>query len=48
MTLVTVADPPMPHAHSLVGKNVNEGACVVEVGPECGMTARWVVLYNIL
>ena len=41
VTLVTVSDPPMPHAHSLVGKNVTDGACVVEVSPDCGMTASF-------
>ncbi|XP_028414852.1 nuclear factor NF-kappa-B p105 subunit-like [Dendronephthya gigantea] len=41
VTLVTVSDPPQPHAHSLVGKNVRDGACIVEVGPDCGMTASF-------
>ncbi|XP_046859971.1 nuclear factor NF-kappa-B p100 subunit-like [Xenia sp. Carnegie-2017] len=38
VSLVTTSDPPTPHAHSLVGKNV-DGACVVEVSEDTGMTA---------
>lgn len=39
VSLVTTSDPPTPHAHSLVGKNVRDGACVVEVSEDTGMTA---------
>lgn len=39
VTLVTASDPAKPHAHSLVGKNVIDGACIIEIGPETGMTA---------
>ena len=40
VSLVTVDEPPMPHAHSLIGKNSNNGAVTVQIGPEHGMTAR--------
>ena len=31
----------MPHAHSLIGKNSNDGVVTVQIGPEHGMTARY-------
>lgn len=31
----------MPHAHSLIGKNSNDGVVTVQIGPEQGMTARY-------
>ena len=40
VSLVTVDEPPMPHAHSLIGKNSNNGVVTVQIGPEHGMTAR--------
>lgn len=42
VSLVTLEDPPMPHAHSLVGKNAQNGTVTVQIGPEQGMTARYV------
>lgn len=41
VSLVTVGDPPMPHAHSLIGKNSMNGVVTVQIGPEQGMTARY-------
>lgn len=41
VSLVTVDEPPMPHAHSLIGKNSNNGAVTVQIGPEHGMTASF-------
>ena len=41
VSLVTVDEPYMPHAHSLIGKNVNDGVLTVQIGPEHGMTARY-------
>ena len=32
----------MPHAHSLIGKNSNNGVVIVQIGPEHGMTARYI------
>ena len=48
VSLVTVDEPPMPHAHSLIGKNSTNGVVTVQIGPEQGMTATWVVydFYN--
>ena len=31
----------MPHAHSLIGKNSNDGVVTVQIGPDHGMTARY-------
>ena len=31
----------MPHAHSLIGKNAANGVVTVQIGPEHGMTARY-------
>ena len=31
----------MPHAHSLIGQNCNDGVVTVQIGPEHGMTARY-------
>ena len=31
----------MPHAHSLIGKNSNDGVVTVQIDPEHGMTARY-------
>ena len=31
----------MPHAHSLIGKNASNGVVTVQIGPEQGMTARY-------
>lgn len=33
VTLVTNETIPKPHAHKLVGKNCNDGSCVVELKP---------------
>ena len=41
VSLVTVTEPYMPHAHSLIGKNSNDGVVTVQIGPEHGMTARY-------
>lgn len=41
VSLVTVDEPPMPHAHSLIGKNAMNGVVTVQIGPEHGMTARY-------
>ena len=41
VSLVTVSEPYMPHAHSLIGKNSNDGVVTVQIGPEHGMTARY-------
>ncbi|XP_078366707.1 nuclear factor NF-kappa-B p105 subunit-like [Oculina patagonica] len=41
VSLVTVDEPPMPHAHSLIGKNSNNGVVTVQIGPEHGMTASF-------
>jgi nuclear factor NF-kappa-B p105 subunit len=41
VSLVTLDNPPRPHAHSLVGKNTRNGQCIVEVGPEQKMTASF-------
>ena len=40
VSLVTDSDPPKPHAHSIVGKNANDGRCIVELGPETDMYAQ--------
>ena len=39
VSLVTVTEPHMPHAHSLIGKNSNDGVVTVQIGPEHGMIA---------
>jgi len=39
ISLVTESDPPYPHAHSIVGKNTENGQCTVEIGPESDMCA---------
>lgn len=41
VSLVTAEDPPMPHAHSLMGKSVVNGMLTVQIGPEQGMTASF-------
>lgn len=41
VSLVTSDDNPMPHAHSLIGKNASNGVVTVQIGPEHGMTARY-------
>lgn len=41
VSLVTVDEPPMPHAHSLIGKNSTNGVVTVQIGPEQGMTATF-------
>ncbi|XP_073234456.1 nuclear factor NF-kappa-B p105 subunit-like [Porites lutea] len=41
VSLVTVSEPYMPHAHSLIGKNSNDGVVTVQIGPEQGMTASF-------
>lgn len=41
VSLVTSDEPPMPHAHSLIGKNSNNGVVIVQIGPEHGMTASF-------
>ncbi|KAJ7381142.1 Nuclear factor NF-kappa-B p105 subunit [Desmophyllum pertusum] len=41
VSLVTVDEPPMPHAHSLIGKNSQNGVVTVQIGPEHGMTASF-------
>ena len=40
VSLVTDTDPPKPHAHAIVGKNANDGRCLVEIGPETDMYAQ--------
>ena len=40
MSLVSELDPPVPHAHSIVGKNTEDGKCTVEIGPETDMYAQ--------
>ena len=46
VSLVTVDEPPMPHAHSLIGKNAVNGVVTVQIGPEQGMTARYCNLHS--
>lgn len=41
VSLVTVDEPPWPHAHSLIGKNAQNGVVIVQIGPEHGMTASF-------
>lgn len=41
VSLVTTSDPPMPHAHSLIGKAITNGMLTVQIGPEQGMTASF-------
>lgn len=41
VSLVTSDDNPMPHAHSLIGKNASNGVVTVQIGPEHGMTASF-------
>lgn len=41
VSLVTSDDNPMPHAHSLIGKNASNGVVTVQIGPEQGMTASF-------
>ncbi|XP_062517490.1 nuclear factor NF-kappa-B p105 subunit-like isoform X2 [Corticium candelabrum] len=41
VSLVTLDNPPRPHAHSLVGKNTRNGQCIVELGPEQKMSASF-------
>ena len=38
----------MPHAHSLIGKNSNDGVVTVQIGPEHGMTARYCNLVIVI
>ena len=40
VSLVSDSDPARPHAHSIVGKNANDGRCLVELGPETDMYAQ--------
>ena len=40
VSLVTETDPPTPHAHSIVGKNAQDGRCIVEIGQETDMYAQ--------
>ena len=40
VSLVSETDPPTPHAHSIVGKNTEDGKCMVEIGPETDMYAQ--------
>ena len=40
VSLVSDSDPPVPHAHSIVGKNTMDGRCIVEMGPESEMYAQ--------
>jgi hypothetical protein len=48
VSLVTEEEPYMPHAHSLTGKNASaEGIVTVQIGPEQGMTARYVIITDI-
>lgn len=41
VSLVTDTDPPMPHAHSIVGKNSVDGRCVVEISADTDMYAQF-------
>lgn len=43
VSLVTSDENPMPHAHSLIGKNASNGVVTVQIGPEQGMTARCMI-----
>ena len=43
VSLVTSDENPMPHAHSLIGKNASNGVVTVQIGPEQGMTARYMI-----
>ena len=38
----------MPHAHSLIGMNSNDGVVTVQIGPEHGMTARYCNLVIVI
>ena len=40
VSLVSDNDPPVPHAHSIVGKNSVDGKCFMEIGPESDMYAQ--------
>ena len=40
VSLVSDNDPPVPHAHSIVGKNSVDGRCIMEIGPESDMYAQ--------
>ena len=40
VSLVTDQDPPMPHAHSIVGKNAVDGKCFVEISTDTDMYAQ--------
>jgi hypothetical protein len=40
VSLVSDTDPPVPHAHSIVGKNTYDGRCIMEMGPETEMYAQ--------
>jgi hypothetical protein len=40
VSLVSDTDPPVPHAHSIVGKNAVDGRCILEIGPETDMYAQ--------
>ncbi len=40
VSLVSENDPPIPHAHSIVGKNTQDGRCTLEMGPETEMYAQ--------
>ncbi|KAL5499605.1 hypothetical protein EMCRGX_G011056 [Ephydatia muelleri] len=42
VSLVSETDPPVPHAHSIVvGKNTEDGKCLVEITPETDMYAQF-------
>eukprot|EP00731_Ephydatia_muelleri_P012361 Em0006g1255a len=41
VSLVSETDPPVPHAHSIVGKNTEDGKCMVEITPETDMYAQF-------
>ena len=43
VSLVTLDDPPRPHAHSLVGRHVVNGQCTVQVGAE----SNWMASFNL-
>ena len=40
VSLVSDTDPPVPHAHSIVGKNSQDGMCIMEIGLESDMYAQ--------
>ena len=40
VSLISDTEPPIPHAHSIVGKNTHDGRCIVEMGAETEMYAQ--------